>query len=99
MACPLISNCILRDDSAQKAAQKIGSGYYAFFVPPDQDQIIVDDIIFRMLRLHPHAADHAAQRCAHIRYDDRAMPVDFRVKRWLALKDALRGKLVCIQHK
>jgi hypothetical protein len=28
---------ILRHDSAQQSPQKIGSGYYAFLITPDQD--------------------------------------------------------------
>jgi hypothetical protein len=72
---------IQRHDSTQESSQKIGSSYYAFFFSPDQDQIVVDDIIFRMFRLHFHATDHAAQWRAHIGYDDRTMPVYFRVIR------------------
>ena len=74
-------NCISRHDSAQQSSQKIGPCYYAFLVPPDQDEIVVDDIVFSVFRLHLHATDHATQRGAQIRYDDWAMPVDFWVNR------------------
>ena len=56
----LILPCILRHDSTQQSAQKIGAGNDAFLFAPDQDQIVVDDVIFRMFRLHLHAIDHAA---------------------------------------
>jgi hypothetical protein len=65
---------ILRHDSTQKSSQKIGTGYDALLLPPDQDQIVVDDIIFGMFRLHLHATDHAAQRKAPLSLPPLASP-------------------------
>jgi uncharacterized protein with beta-barrel porin domain len=42
---------VLRHDSTQKSSQKVGSGDDAFFVSPEKDQIVIDDIVFRMCRL------------------------------------------------
>ena len=73
----LIPTGISHHDTAQQSSQKIGPSYYAFLLAPDQDEIIVDDIVLGVFRLHPHATDHATQRGAHIGYDDWAVPVDF----------------------
>src|SRR5579862_1326081 len=86
---------ILRHDSTQESSQKVGSSYYAFLFSPDQDQIVVDDIIFKMFRLHLQATDHPAQWRARIGYDDRTMPVYSRLERRF-IEDRIAQKMVCV---
>lgn len=79
----LILVCIVRHDSTQKSAQKVRSSYYAFLFSPDQDQIVVDDIIFRMFRFNLHATDYAPQ-----------FWIDRR-----RIEERIAQKMVCVQHK
>ena len=41
-------------DSTQEPPQEIGTSDDALLLSPHQDQVLVDDIIFSMLRLHLH---------------------------------------------
>ena len=70
-----------RHDFTQEPSQEIRSGYYAFSSPETKIRSLSMTSSSGMFRLHLHATDHAAQWCAHIGYDDRTMPVDFRVSR------------------
>jgi hypothetical protein len=65
---------------------------------PYQDQIVVDDIVFGMFRLNLHAPDHFAQRRAHIRYNDRAMPVGLQIYKYF-IEERVAQKVMRIQHQ
>ena len=87
-----------RADTAQEPPQEIGSSDYALLCSPYQDQVVVDDIVFRMFRLNLHAPDHFAQRRAHIRYNDRAMPVGLQICKYF-IEECVAQKVMRIQHQ
>ena len=82
-------------DSAQEPSQEIGAGDDAPLLSPHEDQIVVDDIIFGMPRFHFHEPDNVAQSRAHVRDDDRAMPIRLRTDRHFIEED-IAQKMVSI---
>src|SRR5271157_5304860 len=86
-----------RGDSTQEPPQEIGAGDDALLLSPDQDQVVVDDIIFSMLRLQLHEPDNVAQSRAHVGDDDRAMPIRLRTDRHFVEED-IAPKMVSVQN-
>ena len=87
-----------RADTAQEPPQEIGSSDYAFLRSPYQDQVVVDDIVFGMFGLNLHTPDHFAQRRAHVRYNDRAMPVGLQIYKYF-IEERVAQKVMRIQHQ
>ena len=84
-------------DSTQEPSQKIGAGDDALLRSPHQDQIVVDDIIFRMFWLHLHESNNVTQSRAHAGDDDRAMPIGLRTDRDFVEED-IAQKMVSVQN-
>src|ERR1700730_3050560 len=61
-------------DASQQATQQVGSGDDAPLRAPDQDQIVVDDVVLWPLRHNLQASDDLAEPRPHIPNDDRPVP-------------------------
>jgi transposase InsO family protein len=61
-------------NSSQQATQQVGSGDDAPLRAPDQDQIVVDNIVVRPLLHNPQASNDVAEPRLHISYDARVLP-------------------------
>src|SRR6266480_6897651 len=51
-----------------------------------------------MFWLNLHAPDHFAQRRAHVRYNDRAMPVGLQIYKYF-IEERIAQKVMRIQHQ
>jgi hypothetical protein len=60
---------------------KIRSGNKALLLSPNQNQVVIDDIIFRMFWSDLHTFDYVSQPRIHVRHGKRAMPIDLQIKR------------------
>jgi len=69
-------------DPAQQSAEQIGPGdYAALALDPDQDQILVNDVVARLVRLHGKPVQHLAQGAVGLAYHQRAMAERERIER------------------
>jgi hypothetical protein len=63
-----------RRNASQQATQQIGSGDDALLRAPDQDQIVVDNIVIRPLLHNLQAPNDVAEPRLHIPHHDRPVP-------------------------
>ncbi len=67
-------------DSPQQPAQDVRSGDYMLFFPPVQDDILVDHVIIRTLRLDLQARNNFSQAGQPVPDNDRPVAVGIRVE-------------------
>ncbi len=61
-------------NASQQATQQVGPSDYAPLRTPDQDQIVIDNIVVRPLLHNLQVSNDVAQPRLHIPYDDRPVP-------------------------
>jgi hypothetical protein len=64
-------SCFHGRNASQQATQQVRSGDDAPLRAPDQDQIVVDNIVVRPLLQNLQASNDVAEPRLHISYDDR----------------------------
>jgi hypothetical protein len=85
-------------NSSQQATQQVGSGDDAPLRAPDQDQIVVDNIVVRPLLHNLQAPNDVAEPRLHIPYDDRPVPARAVVLVGL-IEQRVTQEMVGVQHE
>ena len=67
-------SCFQIRNSSQQATQQVGSGDDAPLGTPDEDQVVVDNIVVRPLLHNLQAPNDVAKLRVHIPHDDRPVP-------------------------
>ena len=67
-------------NTTHETAKDVGACNHAFFLRPNQDYIIIDDIVTGALRFDLKEADHLAKATLGVVYDDWAMAMNERTK-------------------
>ena len=92
------ASCFYRCNAPQQAAQQVRPSDDASLRAPDQDQIVVDNIIVRALLHDFQVPDNLAKSRPHLTYNER--PVPTRALRFLRLfEQGIPQEMMGIQHE
>jgi len=92
------AGAIHRHDPAQQPAEQIGSGDDPLLCAPDQNQIVVDNVVVGTLRHDFHVPDDVAKFCLHVAHNDWPMPIVVGIDVEL-IEQRVTEELMGIQHK
>src|SRR5262245_47723668 len=85
-------------NASQQATQEVGSSDDALLRAPDQDQIVIDNIVVGPLRHNLQASNDVAQPRLHIPYDDRPVPAPAPILVEL-LEQRVTQEMMGVQHE